>query len=119
MAKTRKPNTGETPREFVGASQADPAPASSQSDPGIAAAFEGPTSQEAERIGESQSGDAWAPQSTGDTTAAAPDRDRIAARAYEMYLERGGSGGDPMDDWLAAEREVANRNTDEPGPRLP
>ncbi|MBA3639368.1 MAG: DUF2934 domain-containing protein [Acidobacteriota bacterium] len=109
MAKTRKRNTGETPREFVGASQADTAPASPQPEPGIAAAFEGPTSEEAERIGEPQSGDAWAPQSTGDTTAAASDRDRIAARAYEIYLERGGSGGDSMEDWLAAEREFASR----------
>ena len=47
------------------------------------------------------------------TTAAAGDeRDRIAARAYEIYLERGGSGGDAMDDWLAAEREFSHANPD-------
>lgn len=33
------------------------------------------------------------------------DRDRVAARAYEIYMERGGAGGSDMDDWLAAERE--------------
>lgn len=113
MAKTRKRTTGEAPREFVGASQVDTAPASSQSESRITAPFEAPTSQEAERTGESQSADAWAPQSAGDTTAAESDRDRIAARAYEIYLERGGSGGDPMEDWLAAEREFTNRESDE------
>lgn len=48
---------------------------------------------------------ASAPPSSGDTTAARPDPDRIARRAYELYLARGGSGGGPLDDWLAAERE--------------
>jgi hypothetical protein len=47
-----------------------------------------------------------APQSVGDTTIAAPDRDRIAMRAYELYLARGGSEGGELDDWLAAEREL-------------
>lgn len=54
-----------------------------------------------------------APQSAGDTTAAAPDRDRIATRAYELYLARGGGEGDDVEDWLAAEREFSNRPTDE------
>ena len=49
---------------------------------------------------------ATAPQSTGDTSAAAPDRDRIAMRAYERYLERGGTEGRALDDWLEAEREL-------------
>ena len=34
------------------------------------------------------------------------DRDRIAARAYELYLERGGGEGQALDDWLSAEQEV-------------
>jgi hypothetical protein len=46
-------------------------------------------------------------QSGGDITAAMPDRDRVARRAYERYLARGGSEGGAMDDWLAAERELA------------
>ena len=49
---------------------------------------------------------ATAPQNVGDTTAAAADRDRIARRAYELYLAREGRDGDAMDDWLAAEREL-------------
>jgi hypothetical protein len=33
--------------------------------------------------------------------------DRIAARAYELYLERGGSDGRDFDDWLTAEKELS------------
>lgn len=131
MAKTRKRNTGETPREFAGASQPDtasppqleaPNPESSklespQPESPMVAPFEGPTSEEAERIGEPESGEAWAPQATGDTTVGTSERDRIAARAYELYLERGGSGGDATEDWLAAEREFINRNSSERGSR--
>jgi hypothetical protein len=36
-----------------------------------------------------------------------PSQDDIAARAYEIYLERGATPGDPMQDWLRAERELA------------
>ena len=32
--------------------------------------------------------------------------DRIADRAYELYLERGGAPGHDFDDWLQAEREI-------------
>jgi hypothetical protein len=49
---------------------------------------------------------ATAPQSVGDTTAAAVDRERIAQRAYELYLARGGGDGEAVEDWLAAEREL-------------
>ena len=37
-------------------------------------------------------------------------RDRIAMRAYELFLERGGGDGGDFDDWLAAEREIAGGN---------
>jgi hypothetical protein len=38
-----------------------------------------------------------------------PDhRRRIEARAYELYLERGGKDGDHLSDWLQAERELKN-----------
>jgi hypothetical protein len=59
-----------------------------------------------------------APQNTSDTTtAAAPDRDRIALRAYELYLARGGGDGAAMDDWLTAEQELGARSIlDRPGP---
>ena len=37
-------------------------------------------------------------------------RDKIAMRAYELYLARGGVDGGDFDDWLAAEREVTTSN---------
>jgi hypothetical protein len=36
-----------------------------------------------------------------------PAQDQIAARAYEIYLERGATPGDPMQDWLRAESELS------------
>jgi hypothetical protein len=32
--------------------------------------------------------------------------DRIRVRAYELYLQRGGTGGSPELDWLRAQKEV-------------
>ena len=49
---------------------------------------------------------AAAPQNVGDTTVGDIDRERVARRAYELYLARGGGDGMDMEDWLAAEREV-------------
>jgi len=49
-----------------------------------------------------------APQYAGDTTAAGPERERIASRAYELWIERGGAHGRDVEDWLDAEREVVN-----------
>lgn len=48
-----------------------------------------------------------APQYAGDTTTANIDRERVAHRAYELYLARGGADGRAMEDWLAAERELS------------
>jgi hypothetical protein len=36
------------------------------------------------------------------------DRHRVASRAYELYEERGGGHGNDMEDWLTAEREVSD-----------
>ena len=38
--------------------------------------------------------------------ASAPTYDDIALRAYHIYLERGCTPGDPMQDWLRAEQEL-------------
>ncbi len=35
-----------------------------------------------------------------------PTQDEIALRAYHIYLEREGAAGDPVEDWLQAEREL-------------
>jgi hypothetical protein len=38
-----------------------------------------------------------------------PSNAQIEARAYEMYLERGGEDGRDLEDWLAAEKELCQR----------
>ena len=44
---------------------------------------------------------------------AAPSRDEIAQRAYEIYVARGRAEGRELEDWVQAERELlekAHRN---------
>jgi hypothetical protein len=43
------------------------------------------------------------------TAGSSDPHDRIRLRAYELYMSRGGSHGGDFDDWLAAERELADR----------
>jgi hypothetical protein len=47
-------------------------------------------------------------ESQTDTDVPSPEaaHDRIAQRAYELYLARGASDGQDWDDWLEAEREL-------------
>jgi Protein of unknown function (DUF2934) len=33
-------------------------------------------------------------------------QEKIAVRAYEIYLERKGAPGNPLEDWVRAEREI-------------
>lgn len=42
-----------------------------------------------------------------DARGSGDSQERIAARAYELYLARGGTDGQAWDDWLAAERELS------------
>lgn len=35
-----------------------------------------------------------------------PGREKIAARAYQLFLQRGGVHGYCVEDWLQAEREL-------------
>jgi hypothetical protein len=58
-----------------------------------------------------------APTTAGDTTAANPDRERVATRAYELYLARGGGDGRAMEDWLLAERELLTNSASPTPPR--
>ena len=37
--------------------------------------------------------------------------EQIRLRAYQFYLERGGAAGDPVADWLRAERELIAEST--------
>ena len=43
------------------------------------------------------------------TTEAMPLEEQIRARAYEIYLQREGTEGDAVDDWLRAESEIRSR----------
>jgi len=55
-----------------------------------------------------------APSFDGNGAGNAGHRDRVAMRAYELYLARGGRDGADFDDWLAAEREIGGRQDDLP-----
>lgn len=44
---------------------------------------------------------------------------RIAARAYALFLARGGQHGDAWADWLQAEREVLAEERPAPDPEGP
>jgi hypothetical protein len=35
-----------------------------------------------------------------------PPQEAIALRAYQIFLERNGAPGNPLDDWTRAEREL-------------
>jgi Protein of unknown function (DUF2934) len=35
--------------------------------------------------------------------------EQIRIRAYELYLQRGGNGGSPEQDWLRAQEEICGR----------
>lgn len=38
-----------------------------------------------------------------------PSNEQIEARAYEIYLERGRENGHDVEDWIAAEKELSQR----------
>ncbi|HKT46521.1 MAG TPA: DUF2934 domain-containing protein [Candidatus Acidoferrales bacterium] len=39
-----------------------------------------------------------------------PNAEAIAARAYEIFVARGGEPGRDLEDWLQAERELAEQS---------
>ena len=45
-------------------------------------------------------------QSAAKTSKTRPTQAEIALRAYHIYLERGCTPGNPLDDWVRAEREL-------------
>lgn len=47
------------------------------------------------------------PQVRQDLSIVPPDQEQIRFRAYEIYRRRDGLPGDPLTDWLLAERELA------------
>jgi Protein of unknown function (DUF2934) len=50
------------------------------------------------------------PRFVGETSSSDSERERVAQRAYELYLARGGGDGQAMEDWLSAERELIEGN---------
>jgi hypothetical protein len=38
-----------------------------------------------------------------------PSLEKIRLRAYEKYIERGGTDGRDLDDWMQAERELVEK----------
>jgi len=66
----------------------------------------GPSPEEVVERQAAQRGDAVPVEQDDDLGA----EESIRARAYELYLQRGGDGaGDDMNDWLQAEREYRER----------
>jgi hypothetical protein len=45
----------------------------------------------------------------GKTKAVKPTHNEIAERAFQIYLERNGAPGDPMQDWIRAEQEFSTK----------
>lgn len=43
-----------------------------------------------------------------------PSLDEIRVRAYEKYIERGRTDGQDIEDWLQAERELAETSRNRP-----
>lgn len=43
-----------------------------------------------------------------------PTPEEIQLRAYELYLERKGAPGDPLEDWVRAEHELRAKNGSKP-----
>jgi hypothetical protein len=70
---------------------------------GVLAQPDAYTTESAARVQQAP-GDAIAARSFDD-----PTDHEIRARAYEMYLERGGDHGLDFDDWVRAERELKRR----------
>ena len=42
-----------------------------------------------------------------------PPHEEIAGRAYQLYLERGSTHGNDIDDWLAAEQELTRERVEQ------
>ena len=45
------------------------------------------------------------------TAKTAPTHEEIALRAYEIYLERGGTHGNALEDWTRAERDLMEKSS--------
>ena len=62
-----------------------------------------------DRLGRAGPGEAFASQQQLDDL-----RERIAMRAYELYVQRGCRDGGSVEDWLDAEQEILQRAHESP-----
>jgi hypothetical protein len=51
-----------------------------------------------------------APKAPVVAAAASNVEEQIRNRAYEIYVQRGGNGGSPLQDWLRAKEEICGSN---------
>ncbi len=49
------------------------------------------------------------PEIAGEVVASPAVEEKIRVRAYELYLQRGGNGGSPEQDWLRAVEEICGQ----------
>ena len=105
---TRRAAAGRDPgrNRTCGASAAD-APTGPASGHGPAAGPQGVESGEAP----GESGPAAGPAAGPDQERIPVSEEQIRERAYQLYLARGGAPGDPVQDWLRAERELLDEHT--------
>lgn len=65
------------------------------------------------RMAKTKRNDEEQPRVQAANTAPELDRDRVAERAYELYLSRGGTDGLDQNDWFIAEQElISNKKSD-------
>lgn len=54
-------------------------------------------------------GNGTSARSTSSSTKRLTSQQKIELRAYEIYLERNGAPGNPLEDWVRAEREILQK----------
>lgn len=61
-----------------------------------------------------KNGNGSSPRTRKSSTKKITTHEQIEVRAYEIYLERNGAPGNPMEDWVRAEREVLAASSAKP-----
>jgi hypothetical protein len=54
---------------------------------------------------------AVSPEASSNKQVSSNVEERIRLRAYQLYLERGGNGGSPEQDWFRALKEIRGRGS--------
>lgn len=56
-----------------------------------------------------ENGNGTSARSKSPSTKRLTSQQKIELRAYEIYLERNGAPGNPLEDWVRAEREILQK----------